>query len=232
MTTYDLILLDLDDTLFDFKTAQERAFASVLTEFGALDWRAMFPTYLRINNRLWQEFEQGAITKQEIFARRFSELFQGSSIHGDPVRANELFIERIADDSVMLPGATELCLTLKKHYPLGIVSNGNSITQRRRIEASPIRDCFSFVTVSEDIGVGKPNPKIFWYALTQAGLARDARVLMIGDNFTADIVGAHNAGFDSCWYCPREATHPTLAPRPTFTVHSLLDILTIEALQI
>lgn len=51
---------------------------------------------------------------------------------------------------------------------------------------------FSDFVISGEIGLDKPQPEIFEYALTLAG--QPERCYMIGDNPHADIEGAVNAG--------------------------------------
>ena len=58
---------------------------------------------------------------------------------------------------------------------------------------------FDKIITSEQVGVKKPNPLIFEFALKQANAqANDS--IMIGDNWEADIMGAKNAGLDVI-YC-------------------------------
>ena len=53
--------------------------------------------------------------------------------------------------------------------------------------------------ISEEVGVAKPNKKIFDYALEQAGNPDRSRVLMVGDTAESDILGGINAGLATCW---------------------------------
>jgi putative hydrolase of the HAD superfamily len=58
---------------------------------------------------------------------------------------------------------------------------------------------FKKVILSEDIGVMKPWPEIFHFALsaTQSDLNES---LMIGDSWEADITGAHGIGMHQLYY--------------------------------
>ena len=62
--------------------------------------------------------------------------------------------------------------------------------------SSNIKQHFKTITNSEMVGVKKPNPKIFNFALDQAK-ATPGESIMIGDNIEADVEGALNVGMDA-----------------------------------
>jgi len=64
------------------------------------------------------------------------------------------------------------------------------------MKASNLKQYFTTITNSEMVGVKKPNPKIFNFALDLAN-ARAENSIMIGDNLEADIQGAINVGIDA-----------------------------------
>ena len=69
------------------------------------------------------------------------------------------------------------------------------------MQTSGIHHFFKTLTNSEDAGVQKPHPEIFKIALKSAG-ATTENSLMIGDNYEADILGAHNLGMKCIFYNP------------------------------
>ncbi len=76
------------------------------------------------------------------------------------------------------------------------------------------------MTVSEEVGVKKPNPEIFLYALRKAN-ASPTESLMIGDEMAVDIDGARAAGIDQIFY---NASGKTVVGERTFEVRNLLEI--------
>jgi len=58
---------------------------------------------------------------------------------------------------------------------------------------------FDSITTSEEVGVGKPNPRIFEVALAKARCA-SRETVYVGDSFEKDIVGAKKAGMHTIWY--------------------------------
>jgi len=59
---------------------------------------------------------------------------------------------------------------------------------------------------SDQVGVNKPDAKIFRRALQLTGAARKES-LMIGDNLIADCVGAREQGIDQVYFNPKKVPH-------------------------
>jgi len=59
-----------------------------------------------------------------------------------------------------------------------------------------ICDCFASITDSGNVGHEKPRPEIFTAAL-RAMKADPAESLYVGDVYSVDYIGAHNAGMDA-----------------------------------
>jgi putative hydrolase of the HAD superfamily len=72
-----------------------------------------------------------------------------------------------------------------------IITNGFEEVQTKKMENSRIKKYFDKIITSESVGVKKPNPKIFDYALQSAN-AKAEHSIMIGDNYEADVQGALN----------------------------------------
>ena len=92
---------------------------------------------------------------------------------------NEAFLNAMADICA-LPGAVSLLDSLKGKVKLGIITNGFTALQQIRLERTGLRDHFDALVISEEVGVPKPDPRIFDYALAQAGNPDRDRVLMVG----------------------------------------------------
>ena len=95
---------------------------------------------------------------------------------------------------VLLPGAVETLRELKRRgYLLGAVTNGVSSLQNIKLDTAGIRDLFDVVVVSGDIGIYKPDRRIFDEACRRAGVRND-QALFVGDHPVNDIEGALGAG--------------------------------------
>lgn len=87
---------------------------------------------------------------------------------------------------------------LRDKYRLGIITNGSSDHQREKIERTNIARFFDTVIISEEVGIGKPDPRIFNLALKRLAVDPMAAVL-VGDSLERDIQGAQNAGIRGIW---------------------------------
>lgn len=99
-------------------------------------------------------------------------------------------------------------------YRTGVVSNF-SHRLPRVLDQSGIAPYVDTVTYSFEAGAEKPHPRIFRSALARAG-ASPERVLMVGDSYEADYLGARQAGMHAVLLC-REGP----APNPCPSIRSL-----------
>jgi putative hydrolase of the HAD superfamily len=83
---------------------------------------------------------------------------------------------------------------------------------------------FRAVLISEELGLAKPDPRFFLRAAEAAGLPR-SELLCVGDNPSADIVGARTAGIAGCWYNPGGAAWPGPGDPPERIIGDLRELL-------
>jgi len=92
-------------------------------------------------------------------------------------------------------------------YRLGLISNAaDAGNVHRLIDAAELRPYFDPIVISAEVGLRKPNPRIFQRVLDAWGLL-PAQVVMIGDTLGADILGAQLAGLRNVWVT-NHAGHP------------------------
>jgi putative hydrolase of the HAD superfamily len=87
---------------------------------------------------------------------------------------------------------------LSRRFALGLLSNGASDLQHRKIAGSGIGHYFREILIAGDIGFAKPDRRIFDLLLSRLG-ATAAHTLMIGNNLTTDVQAAQNAGLRAIW---------------------------------
>ena len=81
-----------------------------------------------------------------------------------------------------------------------------------------------YIVISDEIGISKPDYKIFEYALNKVNYTgiKD-RVIMIGDSLTADIQGGINYGIKTCWVNLFDKEN-NINIKPTYEVNNLYDL--------
>jgi 2-haloacid dehalogenase len=226
LTEYSLIFLDADETLFDFKKAEEYALDQAFVQRALELNDETRLAYAEINAELWRRLEKGKIDQKSLRVERFRLLFERLGIDHDAASFSDAYVSWLSKASFLLDGAEDLCAYLSEKYELVILSNGIAEVQRGRFALSPIRDLVSDIVISEEEGCAKPDPAIFERALSRAGLFDKAQTLMIGDSLSSDIQGGANFGIDTCWINWSGAPNDTEL-RPTYEVRSLGEIKNI-----
>ncbi|MBP1758524.1 MAG: 5-nucleotidase YjjG [Firmicutes bacterium] len=202
MAKYDYVLLDADNTLFDFDYSEKKALGATLTHYGYPMSQEHHQAYHQANKALWKSFERGEITQEEILARRFGGFMELVGGDYDPAAMNEHFMDQLIAHGRLLPGAEDFCRSLHGRCNLVIVTNGVARVQRGRLERSPIRELFAGVFISTELGCQKPSKAYFDEVCRALPLPDRKRAIVVGDSLTSDILGGHNAGIDTIWYNP------------------------------
>ena len=91
MRRYDALLMDADETLFDFHRSEAEALRLTLEECGVPCSPEVERLYSRINDGLWKEFEQGKVTKPFLQKARFVRLFEQLGAAADGELASERY---------------------------------------------------------------------------------------------------------------------------------------------
>lgn len=94
------------------------------------------------------------------------------------------------------PRVQEMLGRLRSFFRLGLVSNGSSQAQRAKIGALRLEQYFDPIVISDEVGLRKPQPEIFWMASDRWEIPRN-EILVVGDDEASDIVGARNAGMQA-----------------------------------
>lgn len=200
---YPIIFLDADDTLLDFDRSETCALSDVLRDFGTEPTPMLLQRYKHINRAAWEAFERGEIEKETMLWKRFETFFAQNGISGDPVRANRQYHDRLGGYAFVLPGAEELCRTLRESgRRLYVLTNGTASVQKRRMAASGLLPYLGAVFISEEIGVQKPAAAYFERVFAALGQPSKADCILLGDSQSSDMAGAKGFGIACCWFCP------------------------------
>ena len=227
-SNYKHIFFDLDRTLWDFDAAAEVAFERIyekyhLKSLGIPSAHEFHEVYHPLNEQLWVLYRADQITKDELNRTRFLKPLEHYGIHDIELA------DHLSEDYVywsprivrLVPGTMELLDYLKPKYHLHLITNGFQEVQHTKLSGSGLEPYFETLTVSEEVGVKKPNPEIFLYALNKAH-AKAEESLVIGDEMAVDIDGAKAAGIDQIFFNPSGIE---VEGERTFEVKSLVEIM-------
>ena len=210
MTRIDTVFLDVGGPLYSDRPYYIALLAAIREARSDADPEAY-----------WTEYDAARRDQRGPFTRRLVDLFAPRGYEEVVARARELWTYEPQD---LQPDVHEALEALKGSYRLGILAN-----QQRRIREIMARDgidgFFQLWTISDEVGVDKPDPRIFDHALRQAGPG--SRCVFVGDRLDNDIVPAHRAGMRAIWMlrgeAPPEPTAEQLALADV-SVHSLLEL--------
>ena len=197
------IFVDLDDTIWDF-TANSKVALKTVYERYQLDNQCSYDVfikeYLLINEQLWSLYHHGKIEKDFLKRERFRASFDRCGIICEsPERFDYDYLETIVTLKKVVAGAPKLLQHLKKRGSVNVLSNGFANLQFRKLQSAGLDRYIDLMVLSDDIGVTKPDKRLFDYALEKAK-ANAETTLMIGDNYDADILGAYNAGWKTIFF--------------------------------
>lgn len=227
---YKNLFFDLDDTLWAFSWNARDTYEEMYWKYGYDRFFDSFEHYYELYNRrnlqLWTEYANGQVTKQELNRQRYLYPLEVVGA-GDAVLAKayeEDALATIPTKSRLMPHAREVLEYLTPKYNLYILSNGFQELQSHKMHSSGIDKYFKKMILSDDIGVLKPWPEIFHFALsaTQSELRHS---LMIGDSWENDIAGAAGVGMHQVFYNVSGITRYSFTP--TYEITDLKELMNL-----
>ena len=177
-----ILLMDIDDTLFDFQTGYKRALRAALAQFGVECTPQLLELYGSINDRLWERFERGEIAKDALYDERFRQLFERCGIDASPAACNEAYHNALRLQHDLMPHCEQVLRQLHERYQICIVTNGSTDIQTRRIADSGMAKYFDRVFISEQMCCKKPDREFFDKVFAELGEENRACAVMIGDS--------------------------------------------------
>lgn len=144
-------------------------------------------------------------------------------------------IDGVTQRAALVPGVARLLHDLHAAgATLGLVADTRIGTYRNVLRQHDLFDCFDVLAISEEIGVEKPDARIFRFALDRLRIPeRDwPRVAMVGNNLARDIKGANALGLIGIWFAWNDR-YP-LAPagdaeQPTYQVGNAAELRALLA---
>lgn len=197
------VFFDLDHTLWDFDKNSMLAFKRVFKKFKiTIELDTFLKIYEPINIKYWKKYREDKVSKENLRRGRLIDSFNFFDLIYTTEKIDKIadaYIEELPFDNHLFEGALEILDYLTLKYKLHIITNGFEEVQQKKLKNSGIVHYFSTVTTSEEVGVKKPNSKVFLTALKKANSLPEESV-MIGDSLEADILGANNIGMQTIFY--------------------------------
>jgi len=175
------ILLDLDDTIVAFEVVAEESWRDVCKEFASqiseLDAENLYLAIRETGDWYWGDpvrASKGRLnlerTRREVVMLTFEDLGIDNYLLANEI-ADSYSAKR--DEAVFLfSGATDTLSELKNRgISLAMVTNGSSESQRSKIRRFRLAHFFNYILIEGEFGVGKPDERVFLYALEKLGVS-------------------------------------------------------------
>ncbi|MCB8932820.1 MAG: HAD family hydrolase [Fimbriimonadaceae bacterium] len=247
------IYFDLDDTLCAYwdacKIGLRRAFeahrpagvgveqmlslwARAFRKFGpALKDSAWYPVYLKSGGPTRAEQMRLALAEGGIEDAALAE------------RLGEAYGQARDEALALFDGVRGVLERLRKHYPLGVITNGPADVQRQELATLGIEEFFDHVFIEGEMGEGKPVPAVFERAREAVG-CEPHQILFVGNSYGHDVRPALEAGWHAVWVrrasdvppsadgdSPRPEEKPVDAPHPDAVIGDLRELLPLLGLR-
>ncbi|PNG34261.1 HAD family hydrolase [Pseudomonas protegens] len=201
--TIKLITFDLDDTLWDTAPVIVSAEATLrqwLTDHAPNLGGVPVEHLWAIRERVLQDeptlkYRISALRRRVLFHALQEAGYEDSQASQLADQSFEVFLHARHQLDIF-PEVLPTLEALANHFALGVVTNGNADVRRLGLA-----DYFKFALCAEDIGVAKPDARLFHEALQRGGATADTAV-HIGDHPGDDIAGAQQAGLRAIWFNP------------------------------
>lgn len=232
MKRYTHLLFDLDHTLWDFEKNSEETLHTLFDRFalgqhGKFDSDSFYRKYKFVNTRLWDLYNKGKISQEELRSARFVKTLTGLGLgtHQIPAGISEAYTALCPTKTAVFPYTFEVLDYLRPKYSLHIITNGFKEVQYIKMNSSKLNSYFKEIVTSECCGYKKPDKRIFEHTLERIQVTAD-QCLMIGDNLECDIAGARQAGIDQVYFNPEKA-RTKRRPKPTYQIRCLSELKSI-----
>jgi len=225
------VLFDLDDTLHDDTYAYQAAARDVAEEIARerhVDADTIFKKFVESASAYWRGLgvEHLSISIAESRIELWTAALGAVGVDDEATirQASRRYGERRRGYYSPFPGALELLAALRgRGMKLGLITNGFSETHYEKLELLGLERSFDAVLCADEVGMLKPDPRIFLHACELLGTP-PARAAMVGDRYFRDVVGAREAGLFTVYVRMRDEAIPE-GQSPDVSVNGIEEVL-------
>jgi putative hydrolase of the HAD superfamily len=190
------VLLDLDNTVYTYKPCHEKALRATFESLNEA-YACTFEEFLRLYKEAQESVksrtkQQAASHSRFLYLQAMIENVLGTTDIKKVLQLEKVYWDSFRETMVIREEAMDFLTTCKeKKISICLITDLTSQIQFSKVVKLGIENMITFVVTSEEVGVEKPDPKIFDYALKKIGLTKK-EVIVIGDDEMKDIHGAQD----------------------------------------
>ena len=219
----------MDGTLIEHTWQMERLchvfFAQFADRLTPVTEAEFFDCFWAKNEDLWYMMVDGVLDGDT--ATKYSYINTLRALDQDTSLADSMvayWIELVLTEAVPFEDTFTVLDTVRQNYTTGILTNGFTNLQRRKIEKYNLAAHVDFTLVSEEAGYHKPDRRAFSEVLRLANNASPKETIYVGDNVEADIEGALGAGLTPIFINTKDDLQ---APPGVVKIRELSELLTL-----
>jgi putative hydrolase of the HAD superfamily len=217
MKNVKVVAFDMDNTLIDRQGAFVRYVRDMIEE----------DTNKRIDDISFSRFmerflvlDNNGMGNKEILFNYYIEYFH-LNLTWDIIMNR--WVDRLAGYMRLMEDTIEVLDELSKKYRLAILTNGDSISQRGKLNTFPHLNWFEIVMVAGDYPWAKPDVRLFELLCEKLNVI-PSEVVFVGDTIASDIIGAKNAGMKTIWIQGDKIQNSDL---PDVRLYRLIELLSV-----
>ena len=198
------IFFDLDDTLVDSRKAEQDAsieFKKLFSEFNKMSDEYFADLWHRVASKQYERYSRKEISYEMNKINRIKEIFATVNIQKNDDEASKIFkvyLKMYENNWKPFKDTIETLEILKDKYKIGLITNGDSKQQRKKLKLTSLENYFAEYIISSEVDISKPAKEIFEIACKKINEI-PKNCIMVGDNFKLDVQGAINAGLNAVW---------------------------------
>ncbi|WP_033321077.1 HAD family hydrolase [Streptomyces yerevanensis] len=196
------VVWDIDDTIFDYTTADRAGMRGHLAAEGLLDGYASVEQALghwrEVTDQQWARFAAGEASFEGQRRDRVR-VFLGEEL--TDAEADAWFLRYLGHYEAawgLFPDVLPALDTLAASHRHAVLSNSSLHVQDRKLRVLGVHDRFETVLCAAELGVSKPEARAF-HAACEALALLPHQVAYVGDHPEIDGQGAADAGLFSVW---------------------------------
>ena len=199
---YKGIIFDLDNTIYNYDILHENSlkyiFNLIVKQFNISE-DLLVLNYKAISNNLKYELKSTASSHNKyIYFKQLLEYFKLPISLSD--NYNDMYWEYFLDNIICFAGVKEFIIWNKNNgIKIAILTDYETIYQIKKLKKLELLDYIDIIITSEEVGIEKPSMHMFQTILNKLNL-KSSEVIMIGDNYSKDIIGAINMNIFSYWF--------------------------------
>lgn len=219
-------IFDLDDTLYNSTELSTHARRSAIRALIDLGLPATFEEASQVLSEVVEEFGSNYNYHFDQMLKRlgaFSSLYVAAGM----IAYHDVKFANIRPFHDVIPTLIEL---RKLDVKICILSDGDTLKQYEKILRLRLQDFLDDIIISEEVGIRKPNPKLFELPLQRLNIQPE-EAIYIGDNYERDIIPCIKLGIKTV-YIHRGGKHDRAISEedkipPDYDISNLTDLISI-----